>query len=192
MRFRGFTYRIRFEIIKQNPGWMGAITSILGVVLALIVGGFVLRAAGAQDPIATYREIFKEGFGTLSDWRAGIHALLQGQACPKGQLCFGPISDTLVKASPILLTTLACILAFRMKLWNIGADGQMFLGAWAATGVALFVMPKTTSRPVMLLVMVLAGFSAGMVYGAIPGLLKAWLNINEIITTLMMNSNVKF
>jgi len=74
-----------------------------------------------------------------------------------------------------------------MRLWNIGADGQMFLGAWAATGVALFIMPKTTARPVMLLVMALAGFTAGMLYGAIPGFLKAWLNINEIITTLMFN-----
>jgi simple sugar transport system permease protein len=74
-----------------------------------------------------------------------------------------------------------------MKLWNIGADGQMFFGAWAATGVALFIMPKTASRPVMLLVMALAGFTAGMLYGALPGLLKAWLNINEIITTLMFN-----
>jgi simple sugar transport system permease protein len=159
----------------------------MGVVLALIVGGFVLRAAGATDPIGTYRIVFKEGFGTFADWRAGINALFSGGYCPKGLLCFGPISDTLVKASPILLTTLACILAFRMRLWNIGADGQMFLGAWAATGVALFIMPKTTARPVMLLVMALAGFSAGMLYGAIPGLLKAWLNINEIITTLMFN-----
>ncbi len=187
MKFRGISYRIRIETLTANPGWMGVVSSILGVVLALIVGGFVLRAAGAHDPIATYREIFKEGFGTFADWRAGITALIKGHSCPKGLLCFGPISDTLVKASPILLTTLACILAFRMKLWNIGADGQMFMGAWAATGVALFIMPKTTSRPVMLLVMALAGFTAGLVYGAIPGFLKAWLNINEIITTLMFN-----
>ncbi len=76
---------------------------------------------------------------------------------PEGLLCLGPISDTLVKASPILLTGLACILAFRMKLWNIGADGQMFLGAWAATAVAVFILPKTTDRVVMLGAMVLAG-----------------------------------
>jgi ABC-type uncharacterized transport system permease subunit len=187
MKIRGFPYRFRIETRKDNPGWMGLVSSVLGVVLALIVGGFVLRAAGATDPVATYREIFKEGFGTLADWRAGIQALFRNGTCQKGLLCFGPISDTLVKASPILLTTLACILAFRMKLWNIGADGQLFLGAWAATGVALFLMPKTTGRPIMLLVMALAGITAGMLYGAIPGFLKAWLNINEIITTLMLN-----
>jgi simple sugar transport system permease protein len=180
-------YAVRIETRADNPGWMGVVSSVLGVVLALIVGGFLLKAAGAQDPIATYREIFKEGFGTPADWRAGITALLTGGDCPKGMLCLGPLSDTLVKASPILLTGLACILAFRMKLWNIGADGQMFLGAWAATAVAVFILPKTTDRVVMLGAMALAGLLAGMGYGAIPGFLKARLNINEIITTLMLN-----
>ena len=187
MRIPGTSYRVRIESRLDNPAWVSIVSSILGVVLALIVGGFVLRAAGANDPLATYREIFKEGFGTFADWRAGINALLTHNSCPKGLLCFGPISDTLVKASPILLTGLACILAFRMKLWNIGADGQMFFGAWAATAVAVFILPKSTDRVVMLSVMALAGIAAGLMYGAIPGLLKAFLNINEIITTLMLN-----
>jgi len=181
------SYRIRIETRLDNPGWTGVVSAVLGVILALIIGGFVLRAAGATHPFATYQEIFKEAFGTFTDWRAGIIALINHQACPKGLLCFGPLSDTLVKASPILLTTLACILAFRMKLWNIGADGQMFIGAWAATGVALFVLPETTNRVVMLGAMALAGILAGSFYGAIPGILKAKLNINEIITTLMLN-----
>ncbi len=181
------SYHLRLETRLDNPGWAGVVSSILGVVLALIVGGFVVRAAGATDPIATYREIFKEGFGTPADWRAGTVALFTNGDCPKGSLCFGPLSDTLVKASPILLTTLACIIAFRMRLWNIGADGQMFFGAWAATAVAMFVLPSTTARPVMLATMALAGILAGFLYGAIPGFLKARLNINEIITTLMLN-----
>ena len=118
------------------------------MVLALIVGGVVLKAAGAP-PLATYQEIFKEGFGTPADWQAGLLALFSGGDCPKGLLCFGPLSDTLVKTSPILLTGLACILAFRMRLWNIGADGQMFMGAWAATGVAVFLLPKATPAPII-------------------------------------------
>jgi general nucleoside transport system permease protein len=180
-------YRLRVETRADNPGWVGVLSSVLGVLLSLIVGGFVLRAAGATNPIATYGEIFKEGFGTPADWQAGFAAISSNTACPKGMLCFGPLSDTLVKTSPILLTALACIIAFRMKLWNIGADGQMFLGAWAATGVAVFLLPKTTDRVVMLVAMALAGILAGAVYGAIPGFLKARLNINEIITTLMLN-----
>ncbi len=187
MRLRWKSYDLRFEARRDNPGWMGIASSVLGALLALVVGGFLLRAAGATDPIATYREIFKEGFGTFADWRAGITALLTNTDCPKGLLCFGPISDTLVKASPLLLTGLACILAFRMKLWNIGADGQFFLGAWAATAVAVFLLPKSTERGVMLTTMAVAGMIAGLLYGAIPGLLRAWLNINEIIVTLMLN-----
>jgi len=187
MKQQSISYKLNVETRLDNPGWVGMVSSILGVVLSLIVGGFVLHAAGAADPIATYREIFKEGFGMPADWQAGFTAMFSNTACPKGMLCFGPLSDTLVKTAPILLTSLACIFAFRMKLWNIGADGQMFLGAWAATGVAIFILPKTTDRTVMLAVMALAGILAGLVYGAIPGFLKARLNINEIITTLMLN-----
>jgi len=187
MNLPGTSYRLRVETRLDNPGWIGFASSIIGVLFALFVGGFVLKAAGATDPVATYKVIFKEGFGTFADWQAGIHALLTNTDCPKGMLCFGPLSDTLVKASPILLTTLACIIAFRMKLWNIGADGQMFMGAWAATGVAVFILPDTTDRWIMLTAMALAGTFAGVFYGAIPGFLKARLNINEIITTLMLN-----
>jgi general nucleoside transport system permease protein len=187
MNLPGTSYRVRIETRLDNPGWMGIVSSLLGVVLALVVGGFVLVAAGSKDPVGTYVEIFKEGFGTPADWRAGVTALATNTDCPKGDLCFGPLSDTLVKAAPILLTGLACIVAFKMKLWNIGADGQMFIGAWAATGVAVFVLPPETNRVVMLSAMALAGIIGGVVYGAIPGFLKARLNINEIITTLMLN-----
>lgn len=181
------SYRLKVEARLDLPKWTGLASSVIGVLLSLVVGGIVLKAAGAADPVATYREIFKEGFGSFADWQAGIHALLTHTDCPKGLLCFGPFSDTLVKASPILLTTLACIVAFRMKLWNIGADGQMFLGAWAATAVAVFILPNSTDRWIMLGSMALAGTLAGVLYGAIPGFLKARLNINEIITTLMLN-----
>ncbi len=186
MNLPGTGYRVKIESRADNPAWLGLASSVLGVALALIVGGLVMRAAGAA-PLATYHSVFTEGFGTPIDWQAGLRALLSGADCPKGLLCFGPLSDTLVKASPIMLTGLACIVAFRMRLWNIGADGQMFLGAWAATGIAIFVLPPETNRLVMLSVMALAGILAGLVYGAIPGYLKARLNINEIITTLMLN-----
>jgi simple sugar transport system permease protein len=180
-------YRVRIETRDNTPGWLNLISSILGVILALFVGGLLLKAAGASNPFLTYGEIFKEAFGTPADWVAGIKAFSSATACPKGTLCFGPLSDTFVKAAPIMLTTLACIMAFRMKLWNIGADGQMFMGAWAATAVAIFLFPKDTSRLVMLSAMALAGILAGALYGFIPGYLKARMNINEIITTLMLN-----
>ena len=78
------SYRIRIETRLDNPGWTRVVSSILGVILALIVGGFVLRAAGAADPVATYQEIFKEGFGTPADWQAGVTALVTNTDCPSG------------------------------------------------------------------------------------------------------------
>jgi len=181
------SYRLIVEARQDNPVWLELGSSIMGVLLALIVGGFVLRAAGANNPLGTYGEIFKEGFGVPNDWLAGIQAFFTSGDCPKGLLCFGPLSDTLVKTSPILLATLACIIAFRMRLWNIGVDGQMFIGAWAATGIAIFILPATTSRWIMLGAMALAGILGGLIYGLIPGFLKARFQINEIITTLMLN-----
>ncbi|MDQ7030562.1 MAG: ABC transporter permease [Ardenticatenia bacterium] len=74
-----------------------------------------------------------------------------------------------------------------MGLWNIGAEGQLLLGAFMATGVALHWLPPETPRPLMLTAMALAGFAGGALWALVPGFLKARLNVNEIITTLMLN-----
>ena len=93
-----------------------------------------------------------------------------------------------MKATPLILTGLACSLAFRMRLWNIGAEGQFLLGAWGASAVVLFpLLPAGTPAIVVIPVMMLAGALAGGVWGLIPGILKAKLRVNEIITALMLN-----
>ena len=79
-------------------------------------------------------------------------------------------------------------LAFRMKLWNIGAEGQFYLGVLGASAVVLSgFMPASAPRWLTLLVMLLAGMSAGALWGWLPGWLKARLNVNEVISTLMLN-----
>jgi simple sugar transport system permease protein len=95
-------------------------------------------------------------------------------------------SDILVKATPLILAGLGVAIAFRMRLWNIGAEGQLFMGAWATAGVALFWLPPETPRPLMFAAMTIAGFAAGAAWGAIPGFLKAKLGVNEIISSLML------
>jgi simple sugar transport system permease protein len=93
-----------------------------------------------------------------------------------------------VKATPILLTGLACSVAFRMKLWNIGAEGQFIMGAWGAAAVVLFpILAPGTSPWIFIPTMMVAAMAAGAAWGFVPGYLKAKLNVNEIITTLMMN-----
>jgi simple sugar transport system permease protein len=93
-----------------------------------------------------------------------------------------------VKATPILLTGLACSVAFRMKLWNIGAEGQFIMGAWGASAIVLFpILAPGTSPWIFIPTMMVAAMAAGAAWGFIPGWLKAKFNVNEIITTLMMN-----
>ncbi len=138
------------------------VVPVVSVALALLVGGLVLLASG-EDPVAVYRAMFNGAFGSRNS-----------------------LAETLVKTIPLLLTGLGVGIAFRMQLWNIGAEGQLYLGAIAATGIALFVMP---AAPASLLIpaMMLAGLAGGAAWGLIPGFLRARLGVNEIITSLMLN-----
>jgi len=158
-------FRIQMEArLEEVPRWMPPLISLGAIVAALILGGVILAAVGG-DPFATYAHIARASFGSL-----------------------GVFSDTLVKATPLILVGLACTLAFRMRLWNIGAEGQFFVGAFGASAVVLTpLLPPETPGYVMIPAMMLAGFVAGALWGFVPGYLKAKLNVNEIITTLMMN-----
>jgi ABC-type uncharacterized transport system permease subunit len=158
-------YRITMEPrLEPVPAWMPSLVSLGAVAVALLVGAVILLLVGG-DPVSTYAHIARASFGSL-----------------------GVFSDTLVKATPIILVGLACSLAFRMRLWNIGAEGQFMIGAFGASTVVLApLLPESTPRPLMLLAMMVAGTAAGALWGLIPGILKAKLNVNEIITTLMLN-----
>ena len=146
------------------PRWLSPAATILALVVALVISGLVIAFVGG-DPIRSYVHIVNAAFGSI-----------------------GVISDTLVKATPLLLTGLACTLAFRMRLWNIGAEGQLLLGAWGASAVVLFpLVPDGTPGIVLIPLMALAGAVAGGVWGFIPGVLRALLGVNEIIVTLMLN-----
>ena len=158
-------FRIRIEPhLSEPPAWYPVVVSIGALVLALILGGILIAFAGG-DPIRSYVHIAKASFGDI-----------------------GVLSDTIVKATPILLAALACSVAFRMKLWNIGAEGQFIMGAFGASAIVLApVLPAETSRWIFIPVMIIAGMAMGAVWGFIPGYLKAKFNVNEIISSLMLN-----
>lgn len=160
-----FPYRLQIEQrLTEVPGWFPAAISVGAIVVALLFGAVVIAFAGG-DPWLSYTHIARASFGSL-----------------------GVFSDTLVKATPLILVGLACSVAFRMKLWNIGAEGQFFLGAFGASAVILApLLPAETPRWIFIPVMMAAGILAGALWGFIPGILKARLNVNEIITTLMLN-----
>jgi len=158
-------FRIRLEPrLDEPPAWYPAAVSVGAIILALILGGIVIELAGG-DAWKSYVHIAQASFGDI-----------------------GVLSDTIVKATPILLTALACSVAFRMKLWNIGAEGQFIMGAWGASAVVLFpLLPSQTSPWIFIPAMILAGMATGAAWGFIPGYLKAKFNVNEIISTLMLN-----
>ena len=164
-RSPGLPFQVKIEPrITEAPRWLPLVVSGGAIAIALILGGIVLVLVGG-DPFRAYAHIAKASFGSV-----------------------GVFSDTLVKATPLILTGLACTVAFRMRLWNIGAEGQLFMGAFAASAVVLTpLLPAETPKLLMLLAMAVAGFVAGALWGFVPGILKATLNVNEVLTTLMMN-----
>jgi len=103
---------LRIESRSHLPAWIGVVSAVSWRCPGIDRCGFVLRAAGATDPIATYIEIFKEGFGTPADWAAGCMLCSPARIVQRACNVFGPFSDTLVKASPIMLTGLACVYRF--------------------------------------------------------------------------------
>jgi simple sugar transport system permease protein len=159
------SFRIKLEPrLQEPPRWYPVAVSLGAIFIALILGGIVIACAGG-DPFLSYAHIARASFGNL-----------------------GVISDTLVKATPILMTALACSIAFRMKLWNIGAEGQFIMGAFGASAVVLApLLPAETPGWIFIPVMMVAGMLAGALWGFIPGYLKAKFNVNEIISTLMLN-----
>ncbi len=151
--------------IEKRPIVSSSVTlavSILSMLLALIAVAFVFLGYGV-DPTYAYQKIFIGSFGSLTGF-----------------------SETIVKAIPLMICGIGLAVAFKALVWNIGAEGQLLMGAIAATGIALYVIPEASSV-LLLPSMFIGGFLAGAVWGVIPGVLKAKLKANEVITTLMMN-----
>ncbi len=162
---KGFPFQIKFEPrIEALPKWYPFVLSLGAVVFALLIGAVIL-AIGGGNPWRAYAHIAKASFGSI-----------------------GVFSDTLVKAIPLMFVGLACSVAFRMKLWNIGAEGQFFIGAFGASAVVLLpILPETAPTWLFILTMAVAGMVCGALFGFIPGILKAKFNVNEVISTLMLN-----
>lgn len=152
---------MRFERRLTTPRWLGIAVPVGSLAAAFAAAAIVLLVAGI-DPFATYARLFDRGF-----------------------LAPGALTNTLITATPILLTGLAAAVAFRMRLWNIGAEGQLYMGAIAASGVGLSL--RDQPGPVIIGGMIAGGLVAGAAWAIIAGLLRAYLNTNEIITTLMLN-----
>jgi len=152
---------LRIEKRLQQRRWL-MVAVPLGS-LAVAVGAIaILLAATGHSPPTTIRRLFDAAY--LAD---------------------GALGNTLIAATPLAFTGLAAAVAFRMRLFNIGAEGQLYFGSIGAAGAGLLLAGQST--PVLIAAMIAAGALLGAAWGAIPGLLRAFLRTNEIITSLMLN-----
>ena len=160
--------------------------------IIIVVTDFDLLAQWGSDPIgaigaswsavmATYGALLR---GSIGDPSALFGALFSADWDALRE-AFGPLSETIISATPLILTGLSVALAFRVGLFNIGAEGQLYLGALFAViaGFSFAGLPWFIHLPVA----VGAGFLGGAMWGFIPGLLKARTGAHEVIVTIMLN-----
>ncbi|MFT4413626.1 ABC transporter permease [Fredinandcohnia humi] len=136
------------------------IISLIAVLMGLVAGGLLMLFIGS-NPIEGYTYLFQGAMKNIAR-----------------------LGDTLATATPLVFTGLSVAFAFRTGLFNIGASGQMLIGGLFATAIGLTL---DVSRPLLLIIMIFAGFLGGALWAFIPGLLKAKFNVHEVVSTIMMN-----
>jgi len=147
------------RILSPSLGDLGV--AALAILLAFVLVGFLIWIIGI-NPLHAYRELLRGSLGT----RNGI-------------------AETLVRTAPLLLAGLGITVAFRCGIWNIGAEGQIYMGALGAAIAGLYL--PTLPAGIHIVLVILCGFLFGMLWGGLVGLFRAYLGANEIIITIMMN-----
>ena len=139
-----------------------ALLPVFATLAALLVGAIMLIILGV-NPFVAYQALIDGAFGSTNAF-----------------------AETLVRATPLLLVGLGICIAYRGSVINIGGEGQMIIGALLSTWVGLTI----SGLPgwLMIVIGLLVGTIGGAVWGGIPGVLKAYFNVNEILSTVMMNA----
>ena len=139
---------------------------LFAVLLALLVGAVIILLMNA-NPIEAYQALWKGAFGTKN-----------------------AVANTFIKATPLLLVGIGICISFRGGVINIGGEGQMIVGGLAALGLVLNY--PDADPGVMIPAALVASFVAGAAWGGIAGVLKAYFNVNEILSTIMLNQIANF
>jgi simple sugar transport system permease protein len=155
--------RVTFERRLQQPRWLVVVVPVVSLLFALFLAGFVLLLTG-HSPSASYRKLFDAAF-----------------------LQTGALNQTLIAATPLAFTGLAAAAAFRMRLYNIGGEGQLYVGSIFGAGIGLLIGGSGSASPLVIAAMVIAGCVGGALWASIAGVLRAYLGTSEILTSLMLN-----
>ena len=168
-----------------NDGTKTVAASLLSILMGVIFGGVLLFvvALALKMPLGSawegFRIVLAGVFNTGRNYDAG------------SALTFGfnarLVGDMLFRATPLIMTGLSVALAYKTGLFNIGAPGQYLMGTAASIIVALSMDTGAVPAFLVWLLAFLAAIAAGALWGCIPGLFKAYLNVNEVITSIMTN-----
>ena len=168
----------------QKEGTRSVLASLISILIGLVAGsvlilivGLTTKGLGLQSAWEGIRLVF---FGLFSTGRNASGALTFG---------FNPsiVGNMLFRATPVILTGLSVAVAFKTGLFNIGAPGQYLMGTLATLMIALGIPSETVPAAVIWILAFLGGCLAGALWGAIPGMLKSFLNINEVLACIMTN-----
>jgi simple sugar transport system permease protein len=156
---------MRFTVERRlnQPRWLVVAVPIGSVVVGLAVSAVVLLATG-HDPLSSYRQLFDAAF-----------------------LSTGSLNQTLIAATPLAFTGLATAAAFRMRIFNIGAEGQLYMGAITGAAAGLYLGGRGGPSAFVIAAMVFMGCIGGAAWAAIPGVFRAFFGASEILTSLMLN-----
>jgi len=155
-------FHVRLEPRLSSPRWLAVGVPVLSVLFALLVGAVFLLATG-HHPASTYLRILDNGF-----------------------ISYYGITDTLGLATPLICTGLAAAFAFRMNLFNIGEEGQMYLGMLAAAWTGIVVVDGWPA-PLAVTTVLVAGAGGGAAWVVVPAALRARLGTSEIVSSLLLN-----
>ena len=172
------------KTLLQKEGTRTVLASLISIVIGLAVGSVLVLVVG----------LFSSNLGLASAWEGirliflGLFSTGRNQA---GVLTWGfnpqSIGNMLFRATPLILTGLSVSVAFKTGLFNIGAPGQYLMGTMTTLAIALGIPSSALPGPVIWLLAFLGGVLAGALWGCIPGLVKSFLNINEVLACIMTN-----
>ncbi|MBE7433315.1 MAG: ABC transporter permease [Anaerolineales bacterium] len=169
---------------KRSSFWQELSVPALAVLTGLILGGIVILVSG-ENPIRAYGALFTGSFGSPARFIDGFQAYFSTGETRLLLRAFYPFTESLVTATPYIFAGLSVAIGFRCGLFNIGAEGQFFIGALccAFVGYSISGLPMVIHLPLA----ILGGALGGAIWGMVPGYLKARFGAHEVVNTIMMN-----
>ena len=155
--------RVTVERRLDQPRWLYVAVPVASIAVGFVVAGVVLLVTG-HNPLSSYRKLVDAAF-----------------------ISTGALDQTLIAATPLAFTGLAAAAAFRMRVFNIGAEGQLYMGAVLGSAAGIYLGGPGSASPLVIAATIVAGAIGGAAWASISGVLRAYFGTSEILTSLMLN-----